>query len=73
MRWSSGFLRSSPNFSAFQSGYADFLTKHEAKFGEKPVSAFHAHAYDATNILFNAIEKVAPEERKRLLALGRAG
>ena len=34
-------------------------TKHEAKYGEKPVSAFHAHAYDATNILFNAIEKVA--------------
>jgi branched-chain amino acid transport system substrate-binding protein len=50
---------SSPNFSAFQSGYADFLTKHEAKFGEKPVSAFHAHAYDATNILFAALEKVA--------------
>jgi branched-chain amino acid transport system substrate-binding protein len=54
-----GMFLSSPNFSAFQSGYADFLTKHEAKFGEKPVSAFHAHAYDAANILFNAIEKVA--------------
>ena len=54
-----GFFLSSPNFSAFQAGYADFLTKHEAKYGEKPVSAFHAHAYDATNMLFNAIEKVA--------------
>ena len=54
-----GMFLSSPNFSAFQAGYADFLTKHEAKFGEKPVSAFHAHAYDAANILFDAIEKVA--------------
>ena len=53
------FYLSSPNFSAFQSGYADFLTKHEAKYGEGPLSAFHAHAYDATNILFAAIEKVA--------------
>ena len=54
-----GMFLSSPNFSAFQAGYADFLTKHEEKFGEAPVSAFHAHAYDATNMLFAALEKVA--------------
>jgi branched-chain amino acid transport system substrate-binding protein len=54
-----GMFLSSPNFSAFQEGYASFLEKHQAKYGEAPVSAFHAHAYDATNILFNAIEKVA--------------
>jgi branched-chain amino acid transport system substrate-binding protein len=53
-----GYL-SSPNFSAFQAGYADFVTKYVAKVGKKPISAFHAHAYDATNILFAAIEKVA--------------
>ncbi|KRT62838.1 MAG: branched-chain amino acid ABC transporter substrate-binding protein [Chloroflexi bacterium CSP1-4] len=50
---------SSPNFSAFQAGYADFITKYKAKVGTAPISAFHAHAYDATNILFAAIEKVA--------------
>ena len=50
---------SSPNFSAFQDAYADFLTKHEAKYGEAPLSAFHAHAYDGANILFKAIEAVA--------------
>jgi branched-chain amino acid transport system substrate-binding protein len=54
-----GNYLSSPNFSAFQAGYADFLPKYEAKAGSKPISAFHAHAYDATNILFAAIEKVA--------------
>jgi branched-chain amino acid transport system substrate-binding protein len=54
-----GMFLSSPNFSAFQEGYASFLEKHQAKYGEAPVSAFHAHAYDATNMLFAAIEKVA--------------
>lgn len=54
-----GNYLSSPNFSAFQSGYAGFVTKYETKAGKKPISAFHAHAYDATNILFAALEKVA--------------
>ena len=53
-----GYL-SSPNFSAFQAGYAAFVTKYEARIGKKPISAFHAHSYDAANILFAAIEKVA--------------
>ncbi|HEY4687851.1 MAG TPA: branched-chain amino acid ABC transporter substrate-binding protein [Anaerolineae bacterium] len=50
---------SSPDFTAFQAGYQDFLAKHTAKYGGNPLSIFHAHAYDATNILFAAIEKVA--------------
>jgi branched-chain amino acid transport system substrate-binding protein len=50
---------SSPDFTAFQAGYADFLAKHTAKYGGNPLSIFHAHAYDAANILFNALEKVA--------------
>lgn len=54
-----GHYLSSPNFSAFGPGYADFLTKRAAKFGGDPLSVFHAHAYDATNILFAALAKVA--------------
>jgi branched-chain amino acid transport system substrate-binding protein len=54
-----GMYLSSPNFSAFQEGYADLLAKYEAKFGIKPPQAFHAHGYDATNIMLDAIEKVA--------------
>jgi branched-chain amino acid transport system substrate-binding protein len=54
-----GHYLSSPNFGAFGSGYADLLKKREAKFGGKPLSVFHAHAYDATNILFAALDKVA--------------
>ncbi|MBX3054904.1 MAG: branched-chain amino acid ABC transporter substrate-binding protein [Anaerolineae bacterium] len=39
--------------------YQQLLAKWDAKFGGSPPSGFHAHAYDATNILLDAIEKVA--------------
>ena len=42
--------------------YQGFVGKYESKYGEKPIQAFHAHAYDATNMLFAAIEKVAVRE-----------
>jgi len=44
------------------SDYAEFVGKYEAQFGEKPIQAFHAHAYDAANVLFAAIEEVAVQE-----------
>jgi branched-chain amino acid transport system substrate-binding protein len=53
-----GMYHSSPDFSAFAGGYKDFLTKHQKKYGEKPLAPFHAHAYDAAMIVFAAIEKV---------------
>ena len=56
-----GMYLSSPDFSAFQAGYADLLAKYEAEFGIKPPQAFHAHGYDATNILLDAIEQVSVE------------
>jgi branched-chain amino acid transport system substrate-binding protein len=54
-----GHYLSSPDFTAFGTEYAAFLEKHRTKYGEEPLSIFHAHAYDAANILFAAIEKVA--------------
>lgn len=39
--------------------YQQLLDKWDAKFGGSPPSGFHAHAYDATNILLDAIEEVA--------------
>ena len=62
---------SSPNFSAFQAGYAAFTEKYEAKVGSAPISAFHAHAYDATNILFAAIEKVAVKAEDGTIHIGK--
>ncbi len=57
-----GMYLSSPDFSAFTGDYAGFIAKHEAKYGGSTLSTFHAHAYDATNILFAALEKVAVVE-----------
>jgi len=54
-----GMNWSSPDFSAFGAGYADFLKKHETKYGIKVEAPFHAHAYDAANIIFAGIEKAA--------------
>ena len=66
-----GMYLSSPNFSAFQAGYADFTAKYEAKVGSAPISAFHAHAYDAANILFAAIEKVAVKADDGTIHIGK--
>ena len=66
-----GNYLSSPNFSAFQAGYAEFLTKYKALVGKDPNSAFHAHAYDATNIILAAIEKVAVKGDNGVIYIGR--
>jgi branched-chain amino acid transport system substrate-binding protein len=65
-----GMFWSSPDFTAFGAGYADFLAKHEAKYGEKPLAPFHAHSYDAVNLVFAAIEKVG-EDFDGTLRIGR--
>jgi len=66
-----GNYLSSPNFSAFQAGYADFLKKYKAKVGKDPISAFHAHAYDAANVIMAAIEKVAVKGSNGVIYIGR--
>lgn len=51
--------------------YDAFLAKWTEKFGGSPPSGFHAHAYDATNILFNAIEAVAQVGADGTVLIGR--
>lgn len=62
-----GMYLSSPDFSAFGDAYQGFLTKHEEKFGEPPLSAFHAHAYDALNVIAASVEAVAVQEGDTLI------
>jgi branched-chain amino acid transport system substrate-binding protein len=66
-----GVYLSSPDFTAFTDKYAGFLEKHRAKYGGEPLSIFHAHAYDAANIIFNAIEKVAVTGPDGTIYIGR--
>jgi branched-chain amino acid transport system substrate-binding protein len=51
--------------------YDDFVAKYTEKYGEAPISGYHAHAYDATNILIAAIEKVAVRNDDGSLSIGR--
>ena len=41
--------------------YPEFVEKYKAKYGEGPINAFHAQAYDAAVILAKAIEKVGED------------
>lgn len=67
-----GMYLSSPDFSAFGPDYAEkFLPAYEAAYGEKPTSAFHAHAYDAVNVIVAAIESVAVQNADGSLTIGR--
>ncbi len=55
-----GMYLSSPDLTVFGPKYdAEFLPKYEKKYGQKPISGFHAHAYDAANVVFAALTKVA--------------
>lgn len=66
-----GTYLSSPDFGAFAAAYQTFLQKHQRKYGEKPLSVFHAHAYDATLMAFAAIEKVAKKDSAGNTYIGR--
>jgi len=67
-----GFMVSSPDFTAFGSTYAEkFVPAYEAKFGSTPISIFHAHAYDAMNLILGAIEKVAVQDADGTLHIPR--
>lgn len=67
-----GMYLSSPDFSAFGPDYAEkFLPAYEKAYGEKPTSAFHAHAYDAVNVIVAAIESIAVKNDDGSLTIGR--
>jgi len=51
--------------------YDAFLGKWQTKFGGVPPSGFHAFAYDASNILLDAIAAVAVQDADGTLHVGR--
>jgi branched-chain amino acid transport system substrate-binding protein len=54
-----GMYHSSPDFSLFGEKYPAFLERHEAKYGEKVLAPFHAHAYDAAMLIMRAVNETA--------------
>ena len=60
-----GVFVSSPDFTQFGPDYeAKFKPAYAAKFGSEPVSIFHAHAYDAFNMIYACVEKVAQGDKE---------
>jgi branched-chain amino acid transport system substrate-binding protein len=51
--------------------YPAFVEAYEAKFGEPPIQAFHANAYDGAQILIAALEKVAVTDADGTTYVGR--
>jgi branched-chain amino acid transport system substrate-binding protein len=69
-----GVFLSGPDLTAFSGGdfYAnDFVPAYEKEFGSKPISVFHAHAFDAFNVLTQAIEDTAVQNEDGSLTIGR--
>ncbi len=66
-----GMYISGPNLAFGNEMYDHFLEVHTEKYGEDPLSAFHAHAYDGASMLMAAIEKVAEQDEDGTLHIGR--
>jgi branched-chain amino acid transport system substrate-binding protein len=57
-----GMYFSGPDLSFSGQLYEDFLAKYIEKYGSEPISVFHAHAFDAANMIFACIEKVGVDD-----------
>ncbi len=71
-----GLFASSPDLSVFATGdfYSkEFLPAYEKAFGSAPTSVFHAHAFDAVQILAKAIDSVAVKNSDGSLTIPKDG
>jgi branched-chain amino acid transport system substrate-binding protein len=69
---SDGMYASGPDLGFSNVLYQDeFLPAYQEKYGTEPTAPFHAHAFDATNMILDAIEKVAIEGGDGTLLIGR--
>lgn len=66
-----GMYVSGPDLGFANEVYDQFLTTYQENYGSEPLSVFHAHAFDATNIVLDAIEAVAVEGEDGSLTIGR--
>ena len=57
-----GMYFSGPDISFTGSEYEDFKAAYLDKYGVETLSVFHAHAYDAANMIFACVEEVDVDE-----------
>ncbi len=68
---SEGMVMSGPDLGFGNSIYDTFLETYMADYGTEPTAPFHAHAYDATNMILDAVEAVAQMGEDGTLLIGR--
>lgn len=69
---SEGMYVSGPDLSFSNTFYEEtFLPAYREKYGTDPTAPFHAHAFDATNMVLDAIERVARQGADGTLLIGR--
>jgi len=61
-----GMYFSGPDLSFSGETYEKFFAKYVEKYGSEPISVFHAHAFDAANMIFACIEKVGIDDNGTL-------
>jgi branched-chain amino acid transport system substrate-binding protein len=61
-----GMYFSGPDLSFSGNLYQDFLAAYTNKYGSEPISVFHAHAFDATNMIFACIESIGVDDNGTL-------
>ena len=69
-----GVYASSPDLSAFQTNEfysGEFIPAYQEAFGTEPLAVFHAHSFDAANVVFAAIEEVAIDNGDGSLSIPR--
>lgn len=66
-----GMYVSGPDLGFGNDIYTTFLETYQANYGTEPTAPFHAHAYDATMMLLNAIESVAQVGDDGSMLIGR--
>ena len=66
-----GMFFSGPDIAFTGSEYEAFKAAYQADFGSAPLSVFHAHAFDATNLIFGCIEKIGILQGDGTLDIGR--
>jgi branched-chain amino acid transport system substrate-binding protein len=66
-----GMYFSGPDLAFSGDLYVRFKQAYLDKYGSEPLSVFHAHAFDATNMIFDCIEKVGVQEEDGTLHVGR--
>jgi uncharacterized surface protein with fasciclin (FAS1) repeats len=66
-----GMYWSGPDIAFAGDEYEQFKADYLEKYGTETLSVFHAHAFDATNIILGCVEEVAVQDEDGTIHVGR--